>query len=195
MSFKFMGQPLLAGLYEPEGIYLHSPLTGPLAILQRWGEHAEFYRQFTYNGIPLKGHPGLDLAAPVGTPVLAVAPGRVVELSYERGGFGRYLKLEHSWGESLYAHLAEPLVESGQGVMRGALIAYSGDNDGALLPHLHLAVRIQPYNRFDGWGGFSDPLPFLNSQALAEPELADGAAEMQLIPAPLAVERPGIRRP
>ena len=138
MTFKFVGQPLLTGRYEPEGIYLQSPLAGRFPVMQLWGEHAEFYGRFTYHGVPVKGHPGIDLAAPVGTRVQAVDGGRVIELNFEPGGFGRYLKIDHVWGESFYAHLEETLVDAGQTVARGEVIARSGDNDGKLTTHLRL---------------------------------------------------------
>jgi murein DD-endopeptidase MepM/ murein hydrolase activator NlpD len=201
MSFRFLGQPLLTGRYEPEGIYLQSPLAGRFPVVQLWAEHAEFYARFTYHGVPVKGHPGLDLAAPVGTKVQAVDGGRVVELSFEPGGFGRYIKIDHAWGESLYAHLQETLVDAGQTVARGEVIALSGDNDGKLTPQLHFAIRIRPFNRFDGWGGFSDPLPFLSSADLQLPEedhideLPLPKQDSKVTPPPLVHEKTGMRRP
>jgi len=195
MTFKFLSQPLLSGLYEPEGIYLHAPLARRGRVVQRWGDHPDFYAQFKYSGVTVKGHIGLDLETPLGTPVLAMDAGRVVELSYEVQGFGRYLKLEHVWGESLYAHLSETTVDAGQTLTRGALIAYSGDNDGAFVPHLHIGIRIKPYNRFDGWGGFSDPLPYLSASDLEFAEDSPADEPPPFAPPPLAIERPALRRP
>ncbi|RIK41827.1 MAG: hypothetical protein DCC55_10700 [Chloroflexi bacterium] len=195
MTFKFVNQPLLSGRFEPEGIYLHAPLPGPLQVVQRWGDHAEFYGRYTYYGIPLKGHPGVDIATPVGTQVLAVDKGRVVELSFDLLGFGRYLKLEHAWGESLYAHLAETLVDAGQSVARGERIALSGDNEGQLSPHLHFGLRIRPFQRFDGWGGFTDPLPFFSVADLDLPDEEIPDAVPTFPPPPLVEEREGVRRP
>lgn len=195
MPFKFVNQPLLSGRFEPEGIYLHAPLTGPLQVVQRWGDHAEFYSRYTYYGVRIKGHPGIDIATPVGTHVLAVDKGRVVELSFDPLGFGRYLKLEHAWGESLYAHLAEALVDAGQSVERGALIALSGDQEGQLPPHLHFGLRIRPFQRFDGWGGFTDPLPFFSASDLELPDEELSDALPTFSPPPLVEEREGIRRP
>ena len=63
-------------------------------------------------------------------------------------------------------------------------------------PHLHFGIRINPYNRYDGWGGFCDPLPFLNPSniLLPDPEQGDDV-DTVLAPHPMAVERPGFRRP
>jgi murein DD-endopeptidase MepM/ murein hydrolase activator NlpD len=195
MTFKFVSQPLLSGRYEPEGIYLHAPLSGPLRIVQRWGDNVEFYGQYSYFGTPLKGHPGVDILASVGTQVLAVEKGRVVEVSYDPLGFGRYLKLEHPWGESVYAHLSETLVDAGQSTGRGALIALSGDQEGQLAPHLHFGLRIRPFHRFDGWGGFIDPLPFLSTTDLQLPDEEMPDAMPAFAPPPLVQEREGFRRP
>ncbi len=179
--------------YEPEGIYLQPPLEGACTILQGWGEHPEHHRSFRYNGVQLKGHPGLDLAAKPGANVVAVDEGRVTEIGVEPGGFGRYLKIEHRWGESLYALLGEIEVDAGQRVERGAVVARTDLLRRRWRPHLHFAIRITPFNRFDGWGGFSDPLPFLYAAEIGSVDQDDGQDETVL---PLMVdERTGARRP
>ena len=185
----------LSGRFEPEGIYLSAPLEGAPVVLQGWGAHPVEHAHYTYNGVRLKGHPGLDLAADPGVPVLAADDGRVTELSIERGGFGRYLKVEHRWGESLYANLGDILVEAGQAVTRGQSLAHVTHilDDGTFPSHLHFALRIAPYNRFDGWGGFSDPLPYLVSAEVITAET--GADEDALAIPPMLMERPGLRRP
>jgi murein DD-endopeptidase MepM/ murein hydrolase activator NlpD len=195
MTFKFLVQPLLSGLYEPEGIYLHTPVAGRWPVVQRWGDQAAYYAQFRYNGVPLKGHIGLDFATPIGTLILAVDQGRVTELSYEHQGFGRYLKVEHSWGEAFYANLEETIVESGQVVARGDQLGYTGDSQSKEVPHLHFGLRIKPFQRFDGWGGFTDPLPFLSSADLLLPEDEDEGAIPTFPPPPMVNETPGMRRP
>jgi murein DD-endopeptidase MepM/ murein hydrolase activator NlpD len=200
MKYKFMAQPLLSGLYEPEGIYLSAPFDGTWPILQAWGQHPEHYAQFKYNGVPLTGHPGVDFGAEPGVTLLAVDNGRVVEISVEPGGLERYLKIEHRWGESIYGRIGAIRVESGQTVKRGEAIATSGGPSDGQPAHLHFAVRIAPFNRFDGWGGFSDPLPFLNPENILLREEhetqgeGDPASESQLRH-PLPAERPGMRRP
>ncbi len=194
MKYKFMSQPLAAGLYEPEGIYLSTPFETAAPVLQFFGQHSEHYAQYRYNGVPLKGHVGVDFALEPGSHLFAVDDGRVTEISFEAGGFERYVKLDHRWGESLYALVGEITVEAGQQVKRNEYLARSGRSSQGLPPHLHFGVRIHPYNRFDGWGGFTDPLPFLNPSHIILPEAGDDARPV-FPPHVMVVERPGLRRP
>jgi len=200
MSFKFASQKLLGGLFEPEGIYLAPPLEGMLVVLQGWGEHAETYGAARYNGVPLKGHIGIDIAVQPGAKILAAEAGRIVEQAIERGGFERYIKIEHRWGESLYANVGQVLVETGQSVQRGDAVALALDTSGTSAQiYLHFGVRVFPFNRYDGWGGFTDPTPFLPPGSLILPtDEATGIGEIlsgPWVPHPMADERSGIRRP
>jgi murein DD-endopeptidase MepM/ murein hydrolase activator NlpD len=189
----------LAILYEPEGIFLTFPIEMPETIvLQGWGDNPAYHAQFTYNGIRLKGHPGIDLAASPGAPILAADQGRVIEISRDAGGLGRYIKIEHRWGESLYAQLGTILVESGQSVKSGQAIAHADAVQHAFPIHLHFAIRIHPYNRFDGWGGFIDPTPYLYVTDLmrASPEGdAETPSELPYTLPLMSAEKSGVRRP
>lgn len=159
---NFLHNHLATAAQEPEGIYLSLPLVGECRIIQSWGDSAEFYHNFCYNGVPLKGHNGIDFQTTPGATVHAV-DGRVVELGNELQGFGRYIKVEHGWGESLYANVGDILVDSGQLVRRNDQLAQTNSvTIRAANAYLHFSIRIKPYNRFDGWGGFCDPVPFLN---------------------------------
>ena len=87
-------------------------------------------------------HYGVDFAAPVGTPVRAVARGRVLEAGWQ-GGNGRFVKLRHH-GEIVtgYAHLVRivPSVHPGARVRRGQIIGYVGASGLATGSHLHFVV-------------------------------------------------------
>lgn len=188
----------MSGQFEPEGIYLSLPLEGSPLLLQAWGEHPDFYGRYTYNGVRLKGHNGIDLQAAAGAFVLATDSGRVIEISVEPGGFGRYLKLEHSWGESFYAGITSSRVDAGQTVPRGYRLAQVEVTRRRFPVHLHFAIRITPYNRFDGWGGFADPLPYLYAPQLEatplDPNVEQEFIDEETLP-PVFVERPNSRRP
>src|SRR5512139_3646371 len=77
-------------------------------ITQRFGENPQWYARFAYDGVPLKGHNGIDFGVPIGTTIQAVADGTTLENSYDPQGFGYYVKLMHAWGHSLYGHLSQP---------------------------------------------------------------------------------------
>ena len=86
-------------------------------------------------------HSGIDLAAPVGTPIKAPAAGECIYDGWLRG-YGRVVVLNHGRGFStLYAHLSASLVKEGQEVKAGAVIAKVGKTGNVTGPHLHFEVR------------------------------------------------------
>jgi murein DD-endopeptidase MepM/ murein hydrolase activator NlpD len=158
------------------GTYLGLPFAGNFGISQLWGENPRAYGKISYDGVPLKGHNGIDYLTPMGTPLLAVDNGVVSEAVHnDPTGLGHYIKLRHSWGESLYAHLERIDVQAGQSVNRGQTIGRSGNTGNSSGPHLHFAIRIDPYSRTDGWGGFSDPLPYMNPNQVQLPAYVQDA--------------------
>ncbi|MBQ7544587.1 MAG: peptidoglycan DD-metalloendopeptidase family protein [Synergistaceae bacterium] len=87
-------------------------------------------------------HAGIDIAAPIGTPVKAPAGGEVIYDGWLRG-YGRVVVLDHGRGYStLYAHLSASLVKEGQEVKAGAVIARVGKTGNVTGPHLHFEVRV-----------------------------------------------------
>jgi hypothetical protein len=88
-------------------------------------------------------HEGVDIAAPPGAPVLAVADG-IVEEAGQGGGYGRYVKVAHAAGmRTIYAHLGaiEADVKPGKLVKIGAPIARVGSTGASTGPHLHFEIR------------------------------------------------------
>jgi murein DD-endopeptidase MepM/ murein hydrolase activator NlpD len=135
-------------------------------ITQVFGVNRSRYSHFKVDGVPLLGHNGVDYGTPIGTAIGAVAAGRVVEVADEGNkGYGRYIKLSHPWGESLYAHLNSATVTVGQSVAAGQLLGSSGNTGNSTGPHLHFGLRVAPFNRRDGWGGYTNPLPYLTQAA------------------------------
>jgi len=87
-------------------------------------------------------HPGLDIADPVGTPVLASGDA-VVEWVGERGGRGQTVILDHGQEiNTLYAHLSEIFVSEGDRVRKGQRIALVGNSGRSTGPHLHYEVMV-----------------------------------------------------
>jgi murein DD-endopeptidase MepM/ murein hydrolase activator NlpD len=98
-------------------------------------------------------HSGIDLAAPLGTPIYAATAGSIT-MRRERGGYGLYLLLTRDAQLStLYGHLEWPLVQPGDIVAAGQAIALMGSTGNSTGPHLHFEVRIA--------GVPVDPLPLL----------------------------------
>ena len=90
-------------------------------------------------------HPGIDLAVPAGTPILAADTGRVsvVQRTAVSGGYGNFACLQHSAGVSTcYAHQARILVRLGQLVGRGQPIGISDCTGRCYGSHLHFEVRL-----------------------------------------------------
>ncbi|HLU24453.1 MAG TPA: M23 family metallopeptidase [Longimicrobiales bacterium] len=98
-------------------------------------------------------HHGVDLAVPEGTPVRAMAGGRVVHAG-PYGAYGITVVIEHNRNlVTLYAHLKEAHVRVGDEVNGRQVIGLSGRSGNATGPHLHFEVRR--------WGQPEDPVPLL----------------------------------
>jgi murein DD-endopeptidase MepM/ murein hydrolase activator NlpD len=117
-------------------------------------------------------HAGQDLIAPEGTPVLAMLPGRVVLADY-RDGYGLTVVIDHGRGwQTLYAHLLEASVQSGDLLQGGDALGRVGQSGRAATAHLHVEVR-----RRSGAGLMAlDPTPILQDalHRLADGPLAEG---------------------
>jgi murein DD-endopeptidase MepM/ murein hydrolase activator NlpD len=88
-------------------------------------------------------HKGVDITAPVGTPIRATADGIVVFAEMENG-FGRLVRINHGNGvETYYAHLSRFYVQAGQDVRRGELIGAVGTSGRVTAPHLHYEVHLR----------------------------------------------------
>ncbi len=132
----------LSGFYReftPEPMWddlFQSPVTGTVVTAGYGGARS-------YNGGPFDiFHTGVDFAGTVGTPIVAPAPGAVVYSGtlQLRGGT---LILDHGLGvHSGYYHLSEIVVEVGQRVEVGQIIAYGGSSGLSTGPHLHWELRV-----------------------------------------------------
>ncbi|MDO8584788.1 MAG: peptidoglycan DD-metalloendopeptidase family protein [bacterium] len=140
---------------------------------QNFGATA-FARQGGYRG---KFHNGLDIAAPIGTPIYAAEDGTVAETGNQdkfcpKGAYGRYIVINHTNNlTTLYGHLSliDPSIVKGKSVKRGDVIGYVGKTGYATGPHLHLTVYASATfymgkSRSCGpmpYGGYLNPADYL----------------------------------
>ena len=112
-----------------------------------WPVEGESTDSFGVRGNPFGGggaefHPGQDIAAPRGTPVLAPAEGKVVEAGW-KNGYGQTVVLDHGNGlTTRYGHLSKIEVEMGQELKRGDQLGQVGSTGRSTGPHLHYEVRV-----------------------------------------------------
>lgn len=171
---------------KKKGMTFSMELTYPLkdfdaALTQGYGQNL-----LAYGGMGLKGHIGMDYAAPEGTPVYAAHDGIVFEAweddKNERVGYGSRVKLRYRHGsngmETVYAHLSKVNVAQGEFVEDGQLIGSVGNTGFSTRPHLHFGVRFlwycdkggtqvgKPCEVLDGDNGmlgWVDPMPYLTN--------------------------------
>ncbi|WP_146072746.1 M23 family metallopeptidase [Cryobacterium sp. Y62] len=87
-------------------------------------------------------HNGTDIAAPCGQPVFAATGGKVVTSGYQ-GSYGNWILIDHGNGvETGYAHNSQLLVDSGQLVVAGEIIAIVGTTGASSGCHVHFEARI-----------------------------------------------------
>ena len=119
-----------------------------------WPVHGRISGRFgnrrIYNGQAAAPHSGMDIAVPVGTPVLATADGIVTFAQPDLYLTGGTLMVDHGFGlSSNYFHLSQLNVHVGDRVKQGQVIALSGKSGRVTGPHLHwgfnwFATKLDP---------------------------------------------------
>lgn len=86
-------------------------------------------------------HQGIDIAAPIGTPVIAAGAGVVTYARWNSGGYGNLVEIQHHDGTvTRYAHNHRILVKEGDVISQGQLIAEVGSTGNSTGPHLHFEI-------------------------------------------------------
>jgi murein DD-endopeptidase MepM/ murein hydrolase activator NlpD len=133
-------------------------------ISQGFGSNPQTYAQFG-----MKGHNGLDIAAPTGTPIYTPHDGHI---TYETDskGYGGQARIKYKEGvyeyELIFGHMSK--FEGGnRDIKEGEILGYVGSTGFSTGPHLHFGVRklkngtVLDYN--NGFMGYFDPLPFMET--------------------------------
>jgi murein DD-endopeptidase MepM/ murein hydrolase activator NlpD len=108
-------------------------------------------------------HAGVDIAAPIGTPVYAATSG-IVQRTGPATGFGLAIYIRGDDGAvTVYGHVNREFVSAGQRVVTGQVIAEVGNRGNSTGPHLHFEVH--PWG--DMYGGSTDPVPWLRARGVS----------------------------
>jgi murein DD-endopeptidase MepM/ murein hydrolase activator NlpD len=106
-----------------------------------------------------RAHQGIDIAAPIGTPIRAPLAGTVIE-SGPASGFGMWVQVRHDDGTvTTYGHINRSLVSVGQDVAAGEVIAEVGNRGRSTGPHLHIEVETPNGNKIN-------PRPWLDERGV-----------------------------
>lgn len=150
----------LPQLLTGSGLHFQAPVSG--VVSQPFGPTAfALEPPITYGGVFYQHfHTGIDLAAPLDTPVQAAASGVVilatssVDTAGHLAGYGNYVVIGHGGGfMTLYGHLDKLLVSPGQVVQQGETIGLLGSTGWSTGPHVHFEIRKN--------GVYTDPAPYI----------------------------------
>ena len=148
----------------------HKVLISSISIFSRY-----LAQPFGVNWAPLPyseitgdiGHPGIDIAVPVGERVFASHSGHVIEVDNldDRDGLGVVLLSNDSTYYTIYWHLSFNSVSVGDNVVAGQILGLSGGTGKSYGPHLHFGlypcdIYTNVVNPKNGYGGAIDPLPY-----------------------------------
>ncbi|MGB3402167.1 MAG: peptidoglycan DD-metalloendopeptidase family protein [Microcoleaceae cyanobacterium] len=144
-AYDPLKNPAIGRIVSPE----LPPLLGPDAYLPGGSNQFKGYT-WPSQGILTSGygwrwgrmHRGIDIAGPIGTPIVAAAPGVVSYAGWNSGGYGNLVEIVHPDGSlTLYAHNNRILVNKGQKVVQGQQISEMGSTGRSTGPHLHFEIH------------------------------------------------------
>lgn len=129
---------ILSKYKRNQDMFLHIPAIDPI----RYGTMTDGFGIRFHPILHMRlMHEGIDIVVGYGTPVHSTGDG-VISYVGRRGGYGNVVEISHGYGyTTLYGHLSKALVKAGQKIVRGQVIALSGDSGLSTGPHLHYEVR------------------------------------------------------
>ena len=121
-----------------ENYFFQNPVDQPWNVSSQVGGRID--PVYGYNA----SHKGIDIAVPIGTPIMAAAGGTILYSKVDgsaSGGYGQYVAIKHDNGTiTLYGHLSDRDVVAGQRVEVGQQIGLSGNTGKSTGPHLHFQI-------------------------------------------------------
>ena len=125
-----------------EEFFLARPSIRPVQSSEAWISSSFSRSRFHPVLLVNRPHPGVDISAAAGTPILATGKGVVVSAG-NRSGYGKTVEIDHGYGyRTLYAHVGALSVKKGQRVDRGDVLGEVGKTGLATAPHLHYEVLV-----------------------------------------------------
>ena len=136
-------------LLIPHGVEAATPVSSGSRVVKSAGGPviAGYFMRPIAGGIKtqgIHGYNGIDIGVPIGTTVMASASGTVIIArgSGWNGGYGQYVVIQHPNGtQTVYGHLSQVFVATGQSVTQGQAIGASGNTGRSTGAHLHFEVR------------------------------------------------------
>jgi len=133
----------------PDGVIsiVQTPLASGSQVSQSYPTYVGYYLRPIVGGRKtqsIHGHNGVDLAAPIYTPILASADGKVIvsRTGGHNGGYGTYVVISHTNGtQTVYAHMSVNNVSVGEWVNQGQIIGAIGMTGKTTGPHVHFEIR------------------------------------------------------
>jgi murein DD-endopeptidase MepM/ murein hydrolase activator NlpD len=125
-----------------EELFLARPSIRPVQSSEAWISSSFSRSRFHPLLLVNRPHPGIDISAASGTPILATGKGVVISAG-NRSGYGKTVEIDHGHGyRTLYAHAGALSVKKGQRVERGDVLGEVGRSGLATAPHLHYEVLV-----------------------------------------------------
>lgn len=108
-------------------------------------------------------HAGIDIAKPIGTELVTIIDGKVVQTGYDADGYGHYIIVEEEKSNQtvLYGHCNRIIASEGDEVKIGQTIATIGSSGKSTGPHVYLEIR-------DSSGNTLNPYFYLSSEIVEE---------------------------
>lgn len=141
---------------------INKPFDGDFPVTFEFGADPEWY--VSKIGYP---HNGVDNALPEGTLVFACDEGTVIRKDYHPRGWGKFVRVQHDWGISHYAHLKEHMVEVGEKVNSDIPVGVSGKTGWVTGPHLHFGIKVFGVENPE-MKHWVDPVPYFKGEDVVD---------------------------